>query len=113
VIAAVSGGIRRSRHRKKVATVLLGLALIVVLAHAASSEGEMGHAAAEMGKNTAMCIAVLGGLTAVLAGLGRSLRSSWRPQTPARLIPVALPIEFSRPRPSSRDGPACLQVFRL
>jgi hypothetical protein len=112
VITAVSGRIRRSRHRNQVAVALVGLALVVVLAHAASSEGEMGHAAGEMGKDAAMCLAVLGSITAVLAGIGRAFWSRYR-LAPMRLLPITVPIEHPEPRPSSRDGPQSLQVFRL
>lgn len=114
MIASTTRALRRSRHRKAVAAAVLGLALFVIIAHAGTGEGEMGHMAMDLGQDAAMCLAVLGGAIGVILRPSGAL--DFRARAPRWILAVAhepLPLSIAPVCSSARDGPPSLQVFRL
>lgn len=86
------------------AAVLLFLGCSIIVAHSAAGEGHMSD-------GMVMCMAVMT-IAATALGFARSSSAGLRVAVPmARLLAPALEMPVSRPAPTSRAGPALLQVF--
>jgi hypothetical protein len=101
----------RSRHHRRLAALLLVLALcwLVVAAHSAVADRHMGDGIAAclaVAQTAALALAVA--IVTVASVTATMSRWAW----PRADAPLRVRASRSQPRPRSRAGPAALQVFR-
>ncbi len=112
MLTALIRAVRGSRHPSRVTVVVVAVALMVVVAHAAPEGSHHAQMAMDMSGGAAMCLAVLGGAIGTAVAL---LLTVFAPRpAPPRMIRAAGLWAFP---PSGIDpvprGPTLLQVFRL